>query len=101
MLCDRLPEAVLCCCCVFVLQIEYHHRLSVAEAASFCQKLPPGTLDWFEEAIRDESPEAYETLRTLTPQPFAIGEEFVCPTFAAAATPPQGNEAHIDSSLVH
>ena len=34
--------------------IEYHHRLSVAEAANLCQKLPPGTLDWLEEPIRDE-----------------------------------------------
>ena len=56
--------------------IEYHHRLSVAEAANLCQKLPPGTLDWLEEPIRDESVEAYETLRSLTPQPFALGEEF-------------------------
>ena len=32
--------------------------------------------DWLEEPIRDESPEAYATLRTLTPQPFALGEEF-------------------------
>ena len=29
-----------------VLGHEWHHRLSVAEAASFCQKLPAGTLDW-------------------------------------------------------
>lgn len=36
--------------------IEYHHRLSVAEAANFIQKLPNGTLDWLEEPIRDESP---------------------------------------------
>lgn len=56
--------------------IEYHHRLSVAEAANFIQKLPAGCLDWLEEAIRDESPEAYESLRALTPQPFALGEEF-------------------------
>ena len=59
-----------------VLGIDYHHRLSVAEAASFCQKLPPGTLDFLEEPIRDESPEAYAALRQLTPVPFAIGEEF-------------------------
>jgi galactonate dehydratase len=26
------------------LILEYHHRLSVAEAASLCQKLPPGTI---------------------------------------------------------
>ncbi len=59
-----------------VLGIDYHHRLSVAEAASFCQKLPAGTLDFLEEPIRDETPEAYESLRTLTDIPFAIGEEF-------------------------
>jgi galactonate dehydratase len=59
-----------------VLGIDYHHRLSVAEAASFCQMLPPGTLDFLEEPIRDETPEAYTTLRQMTPVPFAIGEEF-------------------------
>ena len=59
-----------------VLGIDYHHRLSVAEAASFCQRLKPGTLDFLEEPIRDETPEAYESLRTLTTVPFAIGEEF-------------------------
>lgn len=60
----------------FVLGTDYHHRLSVAEAASFCQKMPPGTLDFLEEPIRAESPDAYEALRKLTPVPFAIGEEF-------------------------
>jgi len=60
----------------FVLGIDYHHRLSVAEAASFCQRMPMGTLDFLEEPIRDETPEAYEALRTLTDVPFAIGEEF-------------------------
>ncbi len=59
-----------------LIGIDYHHRLSVAEAATFCQRMPLGTLDWFEEPIRDESPEAYEALRKLTPVPFAIGEEF-------------------------
>ncbi len=59
-----------------VLGIDYHHRLSVAEAASFCQKMPSGTLDFLEEPIRDETPEAYESLRKLTNIPFAIGEEF-------------------------
>jgi len=59
-----------------VLGIDYHHRLSVAEAASFCQRMPPGTLDFLEEPIRDESPEAYESLRRMTEVPFAIGEEF-------------------------
>ncbi len=59
-----------------VLGIDYHHRLSVAEAASFCQMLPPGTLNFLEEPIRDESPEAYAMLRQMTTVPFAIGEEF-------------------------
>ena len=59
-----------------VLGIDYHHRLSVAEAASFCQRMPAGTLDFVEEPIRDESPEAYETLRTMVDVPMAIGEEF-------------------------
>lgn len=59
-----------------VLGIDWHHRLSVAEAASFCQKMPTGTLDFLEEPIRDETPEAYEALRRMTDVPFAIGEEF-------------------------
>ena len=58
------------------LGIDLHHRLSVAEAASFCHMLPPGTLDYLEEPIRCESPEAYAMLRTMTDIPFAIGEEF-------------------------
>lgn len=59
-----------------VLGIDYHHRLSVAEAASFCQRMPSGTIDFLEEPIRAESPEAYRSLRTMTDVPFAIGEEF-------------------------
>ena len=59
-----------------VLGVDYHHRLTVAEAASFCQKMPSGTLDFLEEPIRDETPEAYEALRRMTGVPFAIGEEF-------------------------
>ena len=59
-----------------VLGIDYHHRLSVAETASFCQRMPSGTLDFLEEPIRDETPEAYESLRTMVDVPFAIGEEF-------------------------
>lgn len=58
------------------LGIDLHHRLSVAETASFCNLLPAGTVDYIEEPIRDESPEAYAALRTLTHIPFAIGEEF-------------------------
>jgi galactonate dehydratase len=56
--------------------MKYHHRLSVAEAASFCQKMPQGTIDFIEEAVRDETPSAYEALRKMTDIPFAIGEEF-------------------------
>jgi galactonate dehydratase len=59
-----------------VLGIDYHHRLSIAETASFCQRLPKGTLDFIEEPIRDETPEAYAALRKLTDVPFAVGEEF-------------------------
>jgi galactonate dehydratase len=59
-----------------VIGVDYHHRLSVAEAASFCQRMPRGTIDFLEEPIRDETPEAYASLRTLTDIPFAIGEEF-------------------------
>lgn len=59
-----------------VIGVEYHHRLSVAEAASFCQRMPSGTMDFLEEPIRDETPEAYEALRKMTDVPFAIGEEF-------------------------
>ncbi|HYZ48648.1 MAG TPA: mandelate racemase/muconate lactonizing enzyme family protein [Sphingomonas sp.] len=59
-----------------VLGVDYHHRLSVAEAASFCGKLGRGVLDFLEEPIRDETPEAYEALRRMTEIPFAIGEEF-------------------------
>lgn len=59
-----------------VLGIDYHHRLSIAETVSFCQRMPVGTLDFLEEPIRDESPEAYAALRQLTQVPFAVGEEF-------------------------
>jgi len=59
-----------------ILGIDYHHRLSVAETASFCQRMPTGTLDFLEEPIRDETPEAYEALRGMVDVPFAIGEEF-------------------------
>jgi galactonate dehydratase len=58
------------------LGIDWHHRLSVAEAASYCQRMPPGTLDFLEEPIRAENPDAYAQLRTLIDVPLAIGEEF-------------------------
>ncbi|AWW33068.1 mandelate racemase/muconate lactonizing enzyme family protein [Echinicola strongylocentroti] len=59
-----------------VIGIDYHHRLSVPETASFIHKMPAGTLDFIEEPIRDESPQAYHSLRQLINVPFAIGEEF-------------------------
>ncbi|WP_043316974.1 mandelate racemase/muconate lactonizing enzyme family protein [Microbulbifer sp. HZ11] len=59
-----------------VLGIDYHHRFTVAEAASFCQKLGEGVLDFLEEPIRDQSVTAYQGLRKLVNVPFAIGEEF-------------------------
>ena len=55
-----------------IIGVDYHHRLSVAETASFCQMMPSHTLEFLEEPIRDETPEAYESLRTLTDVPFAI-----------------------------
>lgn len=58
------------------LGIDLHHRLSIGEAASFCNMLPAGTLDFVEEPIRSEAPEAYAVLRSMTDIPFAVGEEF-------------------------
>ncbi|MBM7035212.1 mandelate racemase/muconate lactonizing enzyme family protein [Vibrio ulleungensis] len=58
------------------LGIDFHHRLSIAEAASFCQRMPRGTIDFLEEPLRQESVPAYQSLRTMTEVPFAIGEEF-------------------------
>lgn len=56
--------------------IDYHTRLSVPETVSFLQRMPTGTLDFIEEPIRDESPQAYASLRQMVNIPFAIGEEF-------------------------
>jgi galactonate dehydratase len=58
------------------LGIDYHHRLSVAEAATFCQMVPRGSLGFLEEPIRCETADAYAVLRTMTDVPFAIGEEW-------------------------
>ena len=71
-----LVKAREVCGSELVLGIDYHHRLSIAETASFCQRMPSGTLDFIEEPIRDETPEAYAALRQLTDVPFAVGEEF-------------------------
>ena len=56
--------------------IDLHHRYSPAEIANFCNMLPAGALDFLEEPIRCEHPEAYEMLRGMTDIPFAVGEEF-------------------------
>ena len=58
------------------LAIDFHHRLSVAEAADFCRRVEPLGLMFVEEPIRSENPDAYAALRRLTSIPFAIGEEF-------------------------
>jgi galactonate dehydratase len=58
------------------LAIDFHHRLSVAEAALFCQKVAGVHLMFLEEPIRAQSPKAYAQLRAMTPMPFAVGEEF-------------------------
>ena len=58
------------------LSIDFHHRLSVAEAALFCQRVESLHLQFVEEPIRAESAEAYRQLRGMTHVPFAIGEEF-------------------------
>lgn len=64
--------------------IDLHHRYSPAEVASFCNMLAPGVLDFLEEPIRSESPEAYAMLRQMTNIPFAVGEEFASKWQAAA-----------------
>jgi galactonate dehydratase len=38
--------------------------------------IPRGSLGFLEEPIRNENPEAYAVLRTMTDVPFAIGEEW-------------------------
>ena len=58
------------------LGIDFHHRLSPAETISFCERLAPGTLDFLEEPIRCETPEAYRMLAGRLSVPMAVGEEF-------------------------
>jgi galactonate dehydratase len=59
-----------------VLGIDYHAMLNVAQAASFCHRLPPGTLDFIEDPLHEETPSAYKALRRMTEIPFAVGEVF-------------------------
>ena len=58
------------------LAVDFHHRLSVAEAAEICRMIEDVGLMFLEEPIRAESPDAYAALRAMTAMPFAIGEEF-------------------------
>ena len=83
------------------LSIDFHHRLSVAEAALFCQRAEPVHLHFVEEPIRAENAEAYRQLRGMTRVPFAIGEEFSS-KWAFAPLIEQGllNYARIDVSNV-
>ena len=88
-----------------MLGIDYHHRLSVAEAASFCQRCRRGTLDFLEEPIRDETPEAYESLRTHDRRALrhrrgvlaASGSS--CPTSSAAS--PTSSARHLQRRRLH
>lgn len=57
------------------LSIDFHHRLSIAEAAHFCAQIEDVHLMFLEEPIRAQSPAAYRQLRRLTNVPFAVGEE--------------------------
>lgn len=66
---DKLGPEIL-------LSIDFHHRLSPAEAAIFCRRVEHLHLHFVEEPIRCEDPNAYAQLRTMTGVPFAIGEEF-------------------------
>lgn len=57
--------------------VEFHHRLSVAEAIAFGEAVPRGALAFLEEPIRAESPAAYGALRGRIGIPLAVGEEFI------------------------
>ena len=57
------------------LSIDFHHRLSVAEAALFCGQVADVGLMFLEEPIRAQNPKAYRQLRAMTSIPFAVGEE--------------------------
>jgi galactonate dehydratase len=80
-----------------LLSIDFHHRLTPAEAALFCKRTEHLNLYFVEEPIRCENPDAYAQLRTMTSVPFAIGEEF-CSKWAFAPYVERGllNFARID-----
>lgn len=80
-----------------MLGIDYHHRLTVGETVSFCQRMPTGTLDYLEEPIRDQSIQAYQNLRSMVDIPFAIGEELTSKwDFAPFVETALANYARID-----
>ncbi len=56
-----------------VIGLDCGQRLSVADAASFCQTLEHHTLDFVQDPIRDDVPSSYRALRRLIDVPFAIG----------------------------
>lgn len=58
------------------LGVDYHHRLSVVETISFLNRVNEGALDFLEEPIRAQSPQAYKSIQLNCKTPFAIGEEF-------------------------
>ena len=83
------------------LGIDFHHRLSIAEAATFCQRIPRGSLAFLEEPIRCENPDSYASLRSMTDVPFAIGEEFSSKwEFMAYIERGLVNFARVDASCV-
>ncbi len=83
------------------LSVDFHHRLTVAEAAHFCRKIDDVHLYFLEEPIRSESPRAYHQLRAMTTVPFAIGEEFASPyAFVPFVEEGLTNFARVDVSNV-
>lgn len=55
--------------------IDWHSRLDIGQTVRFANKLNPGTLDYIEEPLRSQSPEAYRQLRDNINIPLAVGEE--------------------------
>ena len=83
------------------LGLDFHHRLSPAEAAYFCRRADDLHLMFLEEPIRCESPAAYQGLRRMTSIPFAIGEEFSSKwDFAPYVEQDIANYARVDLCMV-